>query len=54
MMTIVFIFYRVIVWNYDITNQFLVKYIICGTIFSLFLPYIYYNFKKVRFNSKKK
>jgi len=54
MILIVLILYHIFVWNYDISNQFIIKYIICGTIFSLFLPYIYYRFRNIRLKDKTK
>lgn len=54
MILIVLIIYQVFVWNYDITSQFIIKYVICGTVFSLFLPYIYYNFRRIKFKDKVK
>lgn len=39
------------IWNITIKNSFIIKYVILGSIFGLFLPYIYY---EVRTLLKKK
>ena len=33
------------VWNHDITNGFIIKYIVIGSVLGLFLPYCYYEFR---------
>ena len=38
------------IWNKELTNGFIINYIVTGSIFSLFLPAIYY---KVRNKSSK-
>lgn len=54
MILIVLIVYRVWIWDYSITSQFIIKYVLCGTVFSLFLPYIYYNFRCIMLKNKTK
>ena len=48
MILIVFIKYQVWVWNYDITNSFTIKYILLGSFFGLFLPYLYYKVRTLK------
>lgn len=45
MILIVFIRYQVLVWNYEVTNSFIIKYIILGSFLGLFLPYLYYKIR---------
>lgn len=54
MILIVLILYKVWIWNYSITSSFIIKYVLCGTIFSMFLPYIYYCFRNIRRSKIKK
>lgn len=48
---LVLIIKQYFIWNEELTNGFIINYIVCGSILSLFLPAVYY---KVRNIGKKK
>ena len=52
MILIVLAIYKTWTWDYDITNSFMIKYIIFGSLFGLFLPAIYYKIKVLRRSKK--
>lgn len=49
----VFIVKRYWIWNEELTNGFVIKYIALGSIISLFLPAIYYKVRKIKRNKTK-
>lgn len=49
----VFIVKRYWIWNEELTNSFVIKYIILGSVISLFLPAFYYKVRKLK-NKKTK
>lgn len=40
------------IWNEDLTNGFIINYIICGSIISFFLPALYYKIRHLKKENK--
>ena len=51
MIILVFIIKGYFIWNEELTNGFVINYVVVGSIFSLFLPAFYY---KIRHLGKEK
>ena len=54
MIFIVLIVKQFWIWNEELTNGFVIKYIILGSVLGLFLPRLYYEVRKIRNNKDKK
>ena len=48
-----FIIKGYLMWNEELTNGFVIKYIVVGSIISLFLPAFYYKMRKIKRNKTK-
>ncbi len=53
MILIVLIKCQDFVWNLNITNSFIIKYVLLGSFLSLFLPYLYYEVRTLKNKNKK-
>lgn len=45
---IVFIVKGFLIWNEELTNGFVIKYILLGSFLSLFLPALYYKIRRIK------
>lgn len=50
---LVFIVKKYWMWNEELTNGFVIKYILLGSFISLFLPALYYKVRKIKRNKAK-
>jgi hypothetical protein len=48
----VLIINRFWIWNKELSNDFVIRYVIAGSIAGLFLPKIYYDVRKIRRKEK--
>ncbi len=44
----VLIINKFLIWNKELTNDFIIRYVIVGSLIGLFLPKIYYDVRKLR------
>ena len=54
MIIIVLIVKKFWIWNEELTNSFVIKYIILGSVIGLFLPKLYYEVRNFKKNKDKK